>query len=207
MPHLTVKAAAELMQLPAYEQVRILVEQKYPKSGAAVFRAPFYAPALIGITEYYRSNNDRMALVQAKAKLKSTKLPAKRVHNERVITSFESGQQAKRTMQPVSRLRLAAHVGTVEFRLSLDLLAHENGKAKFIYYNMRNAVANAEIAKATIDIAHWLLDSAGAAVPVAQIEYVDFAGDKVYRLRARRDATIKKLRSNARLIEAIWPTL
>jgi hypothetical protein len=165
MPHLTVKAAAELLQMPAYEQMRILIEQKHPKSGSQVFRTPFYSPALNGIREYYRSGNDRLALQQAKSKLKTIKLPAKRTNNERVLTSFEGGQQAKRAMNPVSRIKVVSRIGSVDFKLSLDLLAHENGKARYIYYNLRNSAADSEIAKSTIDIAHWVLTSEGSLCP------------------------------------------
>ena len=51
IPRITVRAFAELLNLPAYEQVRILHDQKYPRRQPQVFRVPFYQPALHGIRE------------------------------------------------------------------------------------------------------------------------------------------------------------
>lgn len=207
MPRITVKAAAELLQLPAYEQMRVLMEQKYPRNQPQVFRTPFYAPALNGIREFYRGGNDKLALSQARAKAATLNLKQRRDSNLRVLGQFEQGAQSSRALTPVAQPKFATQLGTVNLRLSLDLLAHEAGVARHLFYNFRSASIDAEIARCAIDIAHWVLEQAGVVVPIRQIEYVDFASSKVYRLTQRRFGTIKKLRANAKLIEAIWPTL
>jgi hypothetical protein len=46
MPELTVRSFAELVHLPAYEQSRILYEQKYPRQAPQTFKSPYYAVAL-----------------------------------------------------------------------------------------------------------------------------------------------------------------
>ena len=40
-PKLTVKAFAELLRLPAYEQLRILEEHKYPRQAPQSYRTPY----------------------------------------------------------------------------------------------------------------------------------------------------------------------
>lgn len=207
MPRITVKAAAELLQLPAYEQMRVLIEQKYPRNQPQVFRAPFYAPALNGIRTFYRSGNDALSLAQARTRATKLTLKQRRDSNLRVINSFEQGLQATRRLTPVSQPKVLAQLGSVNLSLSLDLLAHEGGSARHVYYNFRSAPIDPEIARAAIDIAHWVLEESGIEVPIRQIEYVDFSSSRVFRLTQRRVGTIKKLRANARLIEALWPTL
>ena len=98
-------------------------------------------------------------------------------------------------------------MGTVDFRLSLDLLGDEKGQLRRIYYNFRSTPIEAAVAKAALDIASWVLEEAGFIVPMRQLEYVDFAGGRVVKHGARSAQTIRRLRANARIIEAIWPAL
>jgi len=129
------------------------------------------------------------------------------MNNDRVIAAFADGSQAKRRLLLVPGLKVSGTVGQVEISLSLDLIGHESGVARYIYYNLRAAPLHPGIAKAAIDIAHWVLAQAGADVPVRQIEYFDFAANRLYRAQARRSGTIRRLRANARIIETLWPTL
>ncbi len=39
-PTLTARAFAEMLELPLYEQLRILLEQKYPDKGPAIMSKP-----------------------------------------------------------------------------------------------------------------------------------------------------------------------
>ena len=105
-------------------------------------------------------------------------------------------------------MKVVGIIGQVEISLSLDLLAHEGGVPRYIYYNLRAAPADPDTARATLDIAHWILAHSGFQVPIRQLEYVDFAnGNKAYRSQQRRARTIAKLKANAKLIEVVWPTL
>jgi hypothetical protein len=207
MPRLTVKSAAELLRLPAYEHLRILHEQKYPQQQPQIFRTPYYAPARNAIRNYYQSGNDRLTLVQARAKIAQLGLPQRQRGNKRVVDAFERGSQSSRRLTPVSLPRTTVSVGEVEFSLSLDLLAHETGSARHIYYNFRTTAIDPEIAKAALDIAHWVLTGAGQDVPIGQLEYIDFANGKVYKLKNRRPATIRRLTASAKIIEALWATI
>jgi len=83
-PFLTVRALAEMMQLPLYEQVRILSEQKYPREAPQRFRIPYYSPGLVAIRNYYRSANDQGVLEEARDQIRLTvKNQARRNHNLR----------------------------------------------------------------------------------------------------------------------------
>lgn len=207
MPRVTVKAAAELLRLPAYEQMRILHEQKYPRSQPQVFRAPFYSPSVRGIREYFRGGNDPLALAQARSGIANLNLKQRRDSNLRVLNSFEAGAQSKRRLSPVAQTRIGTNLGSVHISLSLDMLAHENGVARHLYLNCRVAPLDADTARTALEIAHWVLEQSGVTVPIRQLEYIDFAAAKVHRVTQRRSSTIQKLRANAKLIEALWPTL
>lgn len=207
MPRITVKAAAELLRLPAYEQMRILIEQKYPRNQPQVFRAPFYSPAIRGIREYYRGSNDPLALSQARASASKLNLKQRRDSNLRVIDAFESGSQSHRRLSPVPQPKFGTNLGAVRISLSLDLLAHENGIARHLFYNCRVAPVDTETARTALEIAHWVLEQEGVTVPARQLEYIDFSSSKVHRISHRRAGTIQKLRANARLIETLWPSL
>lgn len=206
-PSLSVKAAAELLQLPAYEQERILLEQKYPRQQPQSFRAPFYSPALAGIRRYYAAGRDPLVLATQKAAIRQLGLPQRRDHNLRVISEFEGSPQAQRQIQPLPSPRIRAAMGTVEFRLSLDLLGDERGQLRRIYYNCRSTPIEVAVAKTALDIASWVLEEAGFAIPMRQLEYVDFAGGRVVKHAVRSAQTIRRLRASARIIEAIWPSL
>lgn len=207
MPSLSVRAAAELLHLPAYQQLRILTEQKYPTQQPQVFRTPFYQPALSAIRDYYRRSNDPMTIGQARAKIRELRLPSRRDGNLRVLDAFEAGSQRSRRILPLSVPRLTTTIGNVQLRLGLDILADEAGTTRRIYYNCRTAELDPEIAKTTLEIAHWLLEQNDLLVPTRSIEFVDFTRDRVHRISNRRPGTVKRLRMNARVIEALWATI
>jgi hypothetical protein len=207
MPSLTVRAAAELLFLPAYQQVRVLTDQKYPRQEPQAFRAPFYQPALVAIREYYRAGNDAAVLGRARNGIRDLRLPQRRDSNLRVLQAFEVGDESDRALLPLGNRRMAASIGTVEIRLGLDLVAEEAGSTRRIYYNCRVAALDVAIARSTLEIAHWVLEENGSQAPIRTIEFVDFRTGRVHRTGNRRQATINRLRLNARVIEALWPTL
>ena len=125
MPILTVRAMAELLELSMYEQVRILHEQKYPKQQPQTFRIPFYLPALSGIRAYYRDNNDPSALIRARQLITNLGLNTRRVHNFRVLDSFEKSQEFNRKLEVKTNPSIVASVSQVDLKLSLDLRAEE----------------------------------------------------------------------------------
>lgn len=207
MPRLNVKAMAELLTLPAYEQLRVLHDQKYPKQQPQVFRAPYYAPALNGIRSFYRSKNDPGVLKEARTDLQSIALDSKRANNNRVLNQFEKTSQYKRSLQPVSGPRISHTIGLVEIRLSPDLWAEEKGEARIIYYNCRNVPIDSAIAEAAIELGHWVLEENDQAIPLKAMEFVDLHSGQVHRASRRRASIVKAAKGNIKIIEALWNTI
>jgi hypothetical protein len=203
-PSLTVKALAEMLRMPGYEQARVLHEQKYPKQQPQSFRTPYYQRALSGIREYFRSGNDPSALVTAQNDLQNIANATRRANNLRVVEKFSNSTQARRKLTPIQNRRYSANVGSVEVRLSPDLQAFERGELRVIYFNCRSVAIPEEIAALTIEIAHWVLAQNQVKLNINQVEVVDLATGRNHRRIRARPTTVKALRNNARVIEALW---
>src|SRR5689334_14031159 len=121
-PRLNAKALGELLSLPAYEQLRVLQEYKYPKNRPSVFMTPYYAPALNGIREFFRSGLDRDALTKARAVIDRSKHTVKRRQNHRVVDAFETSHLATRRLSVRPSKRFSIEVRSLEVRLGADLL-------------------------------------------------------------------------------------
>jgi hypothetical protein len=198
MPRLTAKAAAELLSLPAYEQLRILTDHKYPKLQPQVFRTPFYQPALRAICDFYKAGNESAVIAKARMVIDSLRLETRRRSNHRILDAFERSSEYARSLSIRPSKRFNARVGEVEIRLSPDLLAYEDGQARVLYYNFRAAGVQPELARTTIEIAHWIFEEDGHEIPILGIEYVDLANGKRHRTRKRRATTLRRLRANAK---------
>jgi len=207
MPSLTVRSIAEMLRLPAFEQVRILTEQKYPKQQPQSFRTPYYQAALTGIRNFYSADHAKTSLADARAKAQAAGQLTRRQNNLRVIDKFEESAQAARSLVPMANSRYSAEIERVVLRLSPDLQATEDDQRRVLYFNCRNAKLDDEAAKYTLEIAHWLLEQNEIEVKPQQIEYIDLATGKLHRVKKRRAATIRALRANAQIIDALWPTL
>lgn len=203
-PRLTVRALAEMLKMPAYEQSRILHEQKYPKQQPQAFRTPYYQRALSAIREFYRSGNDPSVIVAAQSDLQSIGDATRRTNNLRVLGSLSNSSQANRNLTPVQNKRYSAAMGAVEIRLSPDLQALEKGEMRVVYYNCRAVAIPDELASLTIEIAHWVLGQNQLKVNFSQIEVVDLATGKSHRKHKGRPGTVKALKNNAKVIEALW---
>ncbi len=208
MPRLNARALSELMALPGYEQYRVLYEQKYPKSKPNVFKTPYYAPALSGIRAYYASGNKPSEIQSARIALASIGNATRRAHNARVLESFVASPQAGRQLSPQANRRLAVSLGNTEIRVSLDLVATEGSDTRRIFYNVRAVPLSKDLARTTLEVAHWLLETRGVPVQAGRVEYIDFAKAGVrYAFTTRRDSTIKRAKQTLKLIEVLWPTI
>lgn len=207
MPSLTVRAMAEMLRLPAYEQVRILAEQKHPKQAPQIFRTPYYQPAVAGIRAFYAEGNDVKQLTAARAKALNASQQSRRENVLRVIDKFEASAGAKRSLVIAKNGKYTAIVGDVELRLSPDIQALDGDKPVFIYYNCRATGLDEEAAKSTLEIAHWVLEANGLDVKPVQVEYLDLATGVLHRVKKRRPTTVKALKSNAKIISTLWPSL
>lgn len=207
MARLTARAAAEMLNLPAYEQLRILHEQKHPKQQPQSFRAPFYLPTLSAIRNFYRSGRNFGVLKDACADIARLGLEARRENNLRALSQFETSDQCKRALEVATNSPALASIGAVEVRLSADMRAIENDKPKVVFYTCRGVALDAEIARKTLEIGHWILETVGEELPPQAFEFVDLQTKKVYRLTRPSPSTIRLLRLNARAIEAMRPNV
>jgi hypothetical protein len=205
-PSLSVRAFAELLRLPAVQQVRILNDQKYPNSEPQSFRVPYYQPALKGIRDYYRGGGVA-ALDAARAAAMELAPPARREHNLRVIDQFAGGPQAQRTLAPITSPKLSTSVSGVTIRLQFDLVAMEGNVTRYILYNLRNEPVEAEIARSTLEIAHWAMQREDLQVPPQSLEHVEIATGIGRSGRPVRQRTIQNVEQNANLIHTLWPTI
>src|SRR5262245_14087602 len=122
VPTLSVRSFAELIRLPAYEQLRVLHDQKFPRAEPKSFKVPFYQTAMKGIRDYYRSGNNPTALAAARLAARVLGLQSRRDHNIRVIDKFEKSAQAKRKLQLKPSPVHSAAIEGVRVRLRFDLV-------------------------------------------------------------------------------------
>jgi len=193
--------------MPAYEQLRVLHDQKYPKQQPQSFRTPYYQPSLAGIRDFHRGGNDSRLLTSAQNDLQSIGNPARRAHNLRVLEKFANSRLLRRRLQPLPNTRYSANVGSVEIRLSPDLQALENGELVVIYFNCRTAAITDEIANLTVEIGNWVLEQNEIGISHDHVEVVDLVAGNTHKRKKGRPSTIKTLKANARIIEALWPTV
>lgn len=206
-PSLSVRAFAEMLTLPGVNQLRVLNDQKYPKNEPQSFRIPYYQPAMKGIRAFYRSGGDPAALAAARVAAGGLTPPAKREHNLRVLQQFEGSQQAARSLTLLSNDRFSHTVNGVDIRLQFDLIGTEGAKDKYILYNLKGVKVDPEMARSTIEIAHWLMQQNGADVPVRSLEFVEISTGLSHSFNTVRQRTLRNVEANARLIQTLWPTI
>lgn len=204
-PRLTVRSAAEMLGRPKEQMAQQLYDQKYPEQGDRVFRTPYYRPALGGIKDYFSTG--RSALMYTRSSIQGFRQPSRRDHNNRVLDSFEQSSIADRALKPIPNRRYYAQVGDVELRLSPDIQATENGEARIIYFNCRNAEYSPETAKNLVEIAYWVLHQNGVAIRPDQIEFIDLFTRKVYIVDEVRAKTLETLSADAMEVTKIWQGL
>lgn len=196
-----------MLNLPGVYQLRVLHDQKYPKDAPQSFRVPYYQPAMTGIRSYYRSGGSSEALESARVGAASLRPPTKRDQNLRVISQFELSRQAKRQLVPLPMERHSHTVSGVDLRLRFDLIASEEGATKYILYNFKNVTVDSEMARTTLEIAYWLMQQVGSVVPVKSLELVEISTGAFHSISSVRRTTLRHVEANARLIQALWPTV
>jgi hypothetical protein len=207
MPSLTVRSMAEMLNLPAHAQARILSEQKHPKQAPQVFRTPYYQQALAGIRQYYKAGRDHSKLTLAALKCEEFEQESKRDHNLRVLNSFKASELAARDLLLTAKNLTKLALNNVELRLMPDLAATEGGKPRIVFLNFRGHALDPEVARLTLEIADWVFEKNQIPIGTKNLEYVDLFKGKAYAIAKRRASTIKAVTQNFKIIEALWPTL
>jgi hypothetical protein len=199
---------AELMYLPAYDQLRILHEQKYPKASPNVFKIPYYRPALSAIRAYYASGNKTESINRSISEIESKeKNNVRRQNNLRVIGQFLRSEQTKRTLTLSTGGRFKLPIGKVELKMHFDLSAQESNNKKHIYYNFRTAPCVPEVAIAANEISAYILEKHGFSGKVKEIQFVDLHDGRVHVSKAIKAKTIKMLNANVKIIESLWDSI
>ncbi|MFC5569357.1 hypothetical protein ACFPN1_04640 [Lysobacter yangpyeongensis] len=204
-PRLSVPTAARFLRLPAIDQWRILHEQKYPKQAPHVFKQQFYGVARSGIRQLIEEGLP--GLIDARAAAEAIPKLPKREHTLRVIESFAASDHMARGLRVGVNKQYQLDVGGLELRLSPDLFAYEGNEERFIYFNYKAKQYDAEAAKMTLEIAHWLLEEVGFKVEPRQVEFIDLFTGTLHKISRRRSKTIKLLSENAKLIQRMWPAI
>lgn len=209
MPELTARSFAEMMHMPAYEQQRILYEQKYPRQTPNVFRLPFYKPALDTIKLYYRNgNNPGIINTWMNATAQTLNPQARRTNNIRVTSSFLSSNQANRMIQITrSMTRYLATTQGVDLKLTFDIYGNENSVDIYLLYNCRNVPIDSTIARDTLQISYWIMLQNGFQGRIQQLQYVDLVGNAVYTARQLTNTLQRNMNNNASIVSAIWNTI
>jgi hypothetical protein len=207
MPSLTIRSFAELLNLPAHAQVKILTEQKYPKKGPQSFKTPYYQQALTGIRGFYKKGGDAEQLTLAKSRIEQFTQESKRDNNLRIINSFVESDLPKRQLQVGSVKHLTFNIQEIALRFSPDLNGNEGGSERYILLHYRSQPLNAELARTTLELVHWGLECGGAPVSTKHLEYVDLFAGTTYSIAKRRVSTIAAAEQNLKIISTLWPSL
>lgn len=207
MPSLTVRSFAELLNLPAHAQARILTEQKYPKQGPQSFKTPYYQQALSGIRAFYKAGNDAGQLAIAATRIEAFDQEARRDHNLRILNSFKQTDLPSRKLKVTGTKHVNFQVHDVVLRFSPDLNGIEGGKERYLLLHYRAQPLNQELARTTLELVHWALEGAGSLASPKQLEYVDLFTGAVHTIAKRRTSTVTAAEQNLKIIKALWPTL
>ena len=209
MPKLTVKSYAEMMHLPAYSQMRILTEQKYPDDDLNIWRMPFYKHSLDTIKLYHLNSNDTKILSAGIHDCINLAPKPKKDNNKRVLQDYRNSPHASRNLGFISKKKTyKAHPKqNIELKLTFDLEAIENKKPKRIFFNFRNIAIDPDIAKDTIQIAHWVLCKTDPSSNIKDIEFIDLCEGIVYKANTVSTKSLSRFMSNAKVVEALWATI
>lgn len=204
-PRLSARSAAKFLQLPALEQMRLLHDQKFPQQTPQVFKQPYYAPPIAGIRGFLELGP--AGLIDARAQIQRIKVASRRMHCTRVLEQFIQSEHAARGLKPAPIQRYTAFMHDLELRLSPDLRAYEGTEERIIFFNANVLPQDAELAKKTLEIAHWLLEENEVDLKPEQVEFIDLTTGVLHKIKKRRAKTIKDLAENAKLITSLWPTI
>lgn len=207
MARLTAKAFAELLDRPAFDQMRILREQRFPRREPAFFRTSYYQPAIDGILRFYRDENDPGALEWARRQADQVNPGHRTEHNHRVLDAFEVSPAYTRMLTIRNDPKYRREEDHVTVRLAPDLVVREDGVPKIIFLNCRAEGLEEDFARRIIEVAHWVLEGAGVDLPIGQMEVVDLSSGITHTTRRRRRRTINRLEDNIAVIQALWDSL
>ena len=123
------------------------------------------------------------------------------------LHQFDSLEESKRRIELEQNPRRVAHLGDVDLRLKFDIVGTEANRQRRILYNFRAVPIDSEIARTTLEAAHWVLQQNNVEVPLGTLEYVDIGAGRIHSWKRRRATTIRRLGQNAEIIETLWSSI
>ncbi len=206
-PSVTVRAFAEMIELPTYQLLPKLHDQKYPRDAPAYYRVPFYREALATIRAFYRHGRRSKVLEDAIARIRTSATMADRRKepNIRLIRAFQSSSQTKRPLSVQSLETFKDTLNGVTLRYRPDLIATDGQQSILILYNTRQAPIPPALARMTLELVHNILSRQNQNMANTIIELVDLAfKKKVYTVQGIRPLTLRKAQQSARAIAHLW---
>jgi hypothetical protein len=188
-PRLTVRAFAEVLELPMHGMSRLLRDQKHPKEEPALFRLPYYDPTRMAIRRYFAGGNNPAVLTLATQSIVAQANPKDRSdragNNVRVIGAFGRSPFATRVLAPSRKMAWSAEKSGLELRTAFDLIAEEKGETRYFFFNCGSSPVAPSLARATVEAAHWVLEENGEPVAMRQFQYLDLANGAAHVFKSR----------------------
>lgn len=205
-PSLSVRAFAEMIDKPAYEQLDILEGQKYPNRAPASFRVPYYRRALATIRDFYRTGRNALTLTQAIENIEQSSMtPSMQRNNIRVLNAFQRSTQPRRQLTVQSFGTLRADFHGVILKYTPDLVALDSQKNAHILYNCRQVAIEPDVAKRTLELIQWILSTNNVNLTNIGLEYVDLVFRKrIHTIQRIRSQTLGRAQRSARVIVQLW---
>lgn len=129
VPAVTVKAFAELMNVPVYSQLSIIGQQKYPRRTPAIFQVPYYAETVRAIRRYYRNGSNLRPVDEAIMVLQTMERDAKRDNDDEPYKPSGRGNTYVHRASFVRPEPSPCHFGVVNVRLTPDLVLERDGRS------------------------------------------------------------------------------
>ncbi|HYF76776.1 MAG TPA: hypothetical protein VD973_06580 [Symbiobacteriaceae bacterium] len=214
MPRLTVEAFAEMINMPGYSQLRVLIDQKYPKKAPAVFRTPYYHDAMVAIREFYRHGNQvevlSAAIIGLQDELAITKIPQTAARLNRNIVVLQAFRDSALKDWPIKLQPSRKHtltIGGVEIRFSPDITGLDGENTCYLLLNPRSGDASEETARMTLELAHHLLHQNAVHCRVQDLAYVNLLSSSVVRISSVRKRTLQRAADTASIVKRLWDTI
>lgn len=213
-PRLTVEAFAELINMPGYNQLRVLNDQKYPKRAPAAIRTPYYQDAMQAIRQFYHNGNNldivSGVIIKLQDELEVVKIPqtvAKINRNIAVLQAFRDGPLKDRAIKVQPNRKLTLVMDGVEIRFNPDINGLEGSDPCYFIFNPRTDDASEEMARMTVELAHHLLVRNGVECRVRDVEYVNLMSGQAVRTNTVRKRTLDRAAETASIVKRLWDTI
>lgn len=78
---------------------------------------------------------------------------------------------------------------------------------RFTFLNLRAQALDPDLARVTLELAHWLLEKQGQEIPIQRIEYVDLFKGTTHKIAKRRATTVSAATQSLKIIQTLWSSI